>query len=196
MLEVIEGKGRLEATTPPEKIWEVSYRFEFTTRIVKKPGLPRVASKGENRGVVESLDGKPIPEGDYQLQTEDGEILHVQNVGLGNWMIPRTRVRVLKRVLEAAYFAHLAHVHTLKTQEFVFSSPGCFDSHSLPPVNQPKCVFFLLSFAKTSPSGERKPRTDAEARLRSSVRIHEIASSPLVAQGHFVNSSSFIPSRG
>jgi hypothetical protein len=119
MLEVIEGKGRLEATTPPEKIWEVSYRFEFTTRIVKKPGLPRVASKGENRGVVESLDGKPIPEGDYQLQTEDGEILHVQNVGLGNWMIPRTRVRVLKRVLEAAYFAHLAHVHTLKTQELI-----------------------------------------------------------------------------
>jgi len=87
MVETIEGKGRLETITPPEKVWMVSYHFEITTRIVEKPGFPRVASKRDSKGTVRSLDGKPIPEGTYQLHAADGEILRVHNAGLGDWMI-------------------------------------------------------------------------------------------------------------
>jgi hypothetical protein len=29
MVETIEGEGRLETITPPEKVWMVSYHFEI-----------------------------------------------------------------------------------------------------------------------------------------------------------------------
>ena len=78
MVETIEGEGRLETITPPEKVWMVSYRFDIETKIVEKPGFPRVASKRDTSGTVCSLDGKPIPEGTYQLHAADGEILRVE----------------------------------------------------------------------------------------------------------------------
>jgi hypothetical protein len=87
MQERIEGQGRLETIAPPEKVWQVSYRFDITTNIVRKPGVPAVAvGKSDSTGTVGSLDGQPIPEGEYQLHTGD-EILRVQNVGLGTWVI-------------------------------------------------------------------------------------------------------------
>lgn len=39
----------------------VSYHFDIATKIVEKPGFPRVASKRDNTGTVRLLDGKPIP---------------------------------------------------------------------------------------------------------------------------------------
>jgi hypothetical protein len=87
MHERIEGKGRLETITPPEKVWQVSYRFDITTNIVRKPGFPEVAGRRDSTGKVSSFDGKPIPEGDYHLHAEGGEILRVQNVGMGTWTI-------------------------------------------------------------------------------------------------------------
>lgn len=86
MHERIEGQGRLETIEPPEKVWQVSYRFDITTNVVRKPGFPAVAGRRDSRGIIESLDGQPIPEGVYQLHTDD-EILRVQNVGLGTWVI-------------------------------------------------------------------------------------------------------------
>jgi hypothetical protein len=84
--ERIEGKGRLETIAPPEKVWQVNYRFDITTNIVEKPGFSRVASRRDSTGTVSSLDGKAIPEGEYQLHTDD-EILRVQNTGFGEWVI-------------------------------------------------------------------------------------------------------------
>jgi hypothetical protein len=87
MVETIEGEGRLETITPPEKVWMVSYRFDIATKIVEKPGFPRVVSKRDSTGTVRSLDGKPIPEGTYQLHAADGEILRADNAGFGQWVI-------------------------------------------------------------------------------------------------------------
>jgi hypothetical protein len=87
MVETIEGEGRLETITPPEKVWMVSYHFDITTNIVEKSGFPRVASKRDSTGTVRSLDGKPIPEGTYQLHAGDGEILRVENAGFDQWAI-------------------------------------------------------------------------------------------------------------
>jgi hypothetical protein len=87
MVETIEGEGRLETITPPEKVWMVSYHFDITTKIVERTGFPRVASKRDSTGCVNSLDDKPIPEGTYQLHAADGEILRVENAGFGQWVI-------------------------------------------------------------------------------------------------------------
>jgi hypothetical protein len=46
-----------------------------------------VASKRDSTGSVNAIDGKIIPEGEYQLHAEDGEILRVQNTGFGEWVI-------------------------------------------------------------------------------------------------------------
>jgi hypothetical protein len=86
MHERKEGHGRLETVEPPEKVWQVSYQFDFTTDIVRTPGSPSVAGQRHNRGTIHSRDGKPIPEGTYQLHTDD-EIMRVKNVGLETWVI-------------------------------------------------------------------------------------------------------------
>jgi hypothetical protein len=87
MHERIEGRGRLETVEPPEKVWQVSYRFDITTNVVRRSGFPPVAGHRDSRGTVQSLDGKPIPEGVYRLHAEGDEILRVQNVGLETWVI-------------------------------------------------------------------------------------------------------------
>jgi hypothetical protein len=87
MLEVIEGQGRLKTTSPPESVWDVRYRFEITSDVVRKPGFPTVTAKRDSTGWVRSLDGRAIPEGTYELQAQDGEILRVENASLGEWGI-------------------------------------------------------------------------------------------------------------
>jgi hypothetical protein len=86
MNERIEGQGRLETMEPPEKVWQVSYRFDITTHVMRKPGFPPVGTQRDSRGTIQALEEKPIPEGVYQLHTDD-EILRVKNVGLGTWVI-------------------------------------------------------------------------------------------------------------
>ena len=86
MYERKEGQGRLETVEPPEKVWQVSYRFDITTNIVRKPGVQAVAAgKSDSTGTVRSLDGKPIPEGEYLLHADDGEIMRVVNLGVDSW---------------------------------------------------------------------------------------------------------------
>jgi hypothetical protein len=45
MLEKIEGQGRLESTTAPEKVWQVTYHFDIATKIVSKTGLSKCRGK-------------------------------------------------------------------------------------------------------------------------------------------------------
>jgi hypothetical protein len=85
MREVIEGEGLLESIALPKTIYTVGYRFEITSTLVRRG--PGVASLKDNIGTVWSLDGTLIPEGEYHLTAFDGEILKVQNAGLGEWVI-------------------------------------------------------------------------------------------------------------
>ena len=84
MHEKIEGQGRLETMEPPEKVWQVSYRFDIVTNIVQRQ------ARSEGRGIIQSLDGRPILEGVYRLHF-DNTVLRVQNlgpdVGLETWVI-------------------------------------------------------------------------------------------------------------
>ncbi len=82
MLETIEGQGRLETVDPPEKVWLVTYRFDITTNIVRKPGIAAIAvGKSDSRGTVTSVDDKPIPVGTYMLRANDGTVMRVENLG-------------------------------------------------------------------------------------------------------------------
>ena len=79
MLETIEGEGRLESIREPGKVWRVAYRFDITTTHQRKSGGAgaAVVRRSESRGTVRSLHGTPIPQGEYTLDTDDGEILRV-----------------------------------------------------------------------------------------------------------------------
>lgn len=87
MRERIEGRGQLENWERPEKKIPVSYRFDITTDIVARPGLPRVAAHMHSTGKIEALSGQPLAGGHHRLFASDGEILKVENVGLGDWVI-------------------------------------------------------------------------------------------------------------
>jgi hypothetical protein len=87
MQETMEGQGRLETIAPPEKVWQVSYRFDITMNMVRNPGFSAGAGRSDNLGAVLSFDGKPIPEGEYTLHTDDGEIVRLRNLGLDEWAI-------------------------------------------------------------------------------------------------------------
>jgi hypothetical protein len=79
MLETKKGKGRLESIREPGKVWQVEYHFDITTTHERKSGVAgaAVVVRRDSRGWVRSVDGTPIPQGEYTLYAEDGEILRV-----------------------------------------------------------------------------------------------------------------------
>jgi hypothetical protein len=81
MIEPLEGVGRLESIREPGKGWQVKYRFEVTTTYSRKSvgGVGVRADRKWSEGTVISVDGTPIPKGEYTLHAEDGEILRVDN---------------------------------------------------------------------------------------------------------------------
>lgn len=87
MREIIEGHGQLESWERPEAKLPVSYVFEITTEFFERPGFPRVAARKHSIGKIGALTGEILAEGYYRLLASDGEILKVQNVGLGQWVI-------------------------------------------------------------------------------------------------------------
>jgi hypothetical protein len=58
----------------------------ITTSIVRKPGFPAVQGRSSSIGTVSATDAASIPEGYYQLRTDD-EHIRVKNNGLGQWTI-------------------------------------------------------------------------------------------------------------
>ena len=81
MVETLEGTGRLESIREPGKFWQVKYRFEITSAYSRKSAGSvgvRVDRKWSD-GTVASVDGTAMPQGEYTLHTEDGEILRVDN---------------------------------------------------------------------------------------------------------------------
>ena len=83
MHEVLEGRGKLLSRENAQE-YQVTYHFDIVTHVVEQPGFPRVASHNSGEGTVQSMDGHVLPEGYYDLHTED-EVLHVKNLGV--WVI-------------------------------------------------------------------------------------------------------------
>jgi len=81
LVEIVEGVGRLESIREPEKVWQVKYRFKVTTTHSQKSagGVSLRADRKWSEGTVVSGDGTAIPQGEYTLHAQDGEILRVDN---------------------------------------------------------------------------------------------------------------------
>jgi len=79
MGEILEGVGRLESIREPGKFWQVKYRFEITSRYSQKSagGVGLRVDRKWSEGTVASVDGTAIPQGEYTLYAQDGEILRV-----------------------------------------------------------------------------------------------------------------------
>ena len=86
MRETIEGQGELENLADPEKRWTVHYRFDITTKIVERPGLPREAAHKQSTGRIRSAAGENFAPGYYRLYAAGGEVLNVQSYG-NMWVI-------------------------------------------------------------------------------------------------------------
>jgi hypothetical protein len=83
----IEGVGELESWEEVGDRFPVEYFFEIITDILERPGFPQVAARRHGSGFVQPLSGKFVTEGYYRLFASDGEILKVENVALGEWVI-------------------------------------------------------------------------------------------------------------
>jgi hypothetical protein len=83
MGEILEGVGRLESISEPEKFWEVNYRFEITTTHTPTKSAGGVGVRVDRKwseGTVVAVDGSVIPQGAYRLYTQgDEEILRVDH---------------------------------------------------------------------------------------------------------------------
>lgn len=87
MSEILEGIGRLESIREPGKVWQVKYRFEITSTYSRKSvgGVGVRVDRKWSEGTVVSVDGTAIPQGEYTLHAQDGEILRVDNFDI--WSI-------------------------------------------------------------------------------------------------------------
>jgi hypothetical protein len=80
MLDTIEGQGWLESIREPGKKWRVAYRFEITTETKIKSGVAGTEPviRSSSLGTVHALDGNHIPQGEYRLDTDNGETLRLE----------------------------------------------------------------------------------------------------------------------
>ena len=62
-------------------------KFTLACRFgMKEVVFPPVAKHTAEVSFVKAVDGNFIPEGRYQLKTEDGEYIHVKNLGIA-WSV-------------------------------------------------------------------------------------------------------------
>jgi hypothetical protein len=85
--EQVEGTGQLEKWDHPDGQDEVIYSFDIETDTVETRREPRVGVDLQGRGTVRSTTGKLLPKDIYRLYCADGEIMRVQNLGMGIWTI-------------------------------------------------------------------------------------------------------------
>lgn len=85
MDEVKKGEGHLISRANPHQQFRVGYHIDIHTFLEDvRSGLPPVARMKANVRFVRSTENANIPEGDYNLHTED-EIIHLSNLGIGGW---------------------------------------------------------------------------------------------------------------
>ena len=83
----ISGTGRLVSRQDSLQEWEVRYYFQIDTRIRN-----RRITRYYSHGVVRAQKNTAIPDGEYDLHTDDG-VLRVVNLGLGGWAILMSSVK-------------------------------------------------------------------------------------------------------
>jgi len=86
MDERLKGTGKLTWLGPPSKEWTVHYNFSIILRL-ESSNLPRAAAHSTSNGAVWDTNDEVIPQGIFQLEAEDGEILRVKNLGFNTWVI-------------------------------------------------------------------------------------------------------------
>lgn len=87
MIDLLEGCGRLELWDDPGRKYEVRYYFEVEIRYPTRSGFPRARVKPYPEGHISALDGEVLEKGVYRLHAPDSEILKVQHLGSGTWII-------------------------------------------------------------------------------------------------------------
>ena len=86
--EILEGTGKLRSNGTPPLEFDVTYRFDITMSVVTHVGMAGMASgRRKSQGVITSVTNEFIPGGHYQLETENGETLRVNNLGINHWHI-------------------------------------------------------------------------------------------------------------
>jgi hypothetical protein len=80
MQETLEGTGKLRRIGFPLLEVEVTYRIEITTHVTHQPGFPTITRKS-SQGVVRAIANEHLPQGHYELETQDGETVKLQNIG-------------------------------------------------------------------------------------------------------------------
>jgi hypothetical protein len=85
-IEKIEGTGILRGVGVPPDEWQVRYQIEFRLKMIKKPGFPDVRAGRSSCGAIRAINDDIIPEGGYQLTTDDGKIFRVKNLGF-DWRV-------------------------------------------------------------------------------------------------------------
>jgi len=86
MTERKEGNGKLVSRQTGTQ-YQVSFDFTIETNLIARS---HAVARGKSNaiGKVNSTTGALLPhEEDYDLYCDDGEIMHVRNMGLGQWVI-------------------------------------------------------------------------------------------------------------
>lgn len=79
------GHGKLIASPPATAEFDVEFKIHVDSWMQQiRQGLPPVEKASGTVALLKSVDGQPIPDGLYRLQTGNG-IFRIQNFGLGHW---------------------------------------------------------------------------------------------------------------
>lgn len=85
---VTRGIGLLKSCLDPSQTYKVEFMFEIVTELISRAGDRWATSKVSGAGTVRSLGGRNLPAGEYELETNDGEVLHVKNSPTGWNIVP------------------------------------------------------------------------------------------------------------
>ena len=87
--ELLRGSGSLRSVDGSTST-EVTFEFVvIDTPRPQRPGFPYAPSKKSGTGRIASLAGRTFADGNYQLQTSEGQVFRVQKLGL-DWHILST----------------------------------------------------------------------------------------------------------
>ena len=85
---VTRGIGVLKSADERSQTYKVEFMFEIVTELISRAGDRWASSKVSGSGKVRSLGGRNLPQGEYELETSDGEVLHIKNSPAGWTILP------------------------------------------------------------------------------------------------------------
>jgi hypothetical protein len=87
-VSTLQGSGKLISGDAAVGDFEVSFSFTVVTK-VSKSGAPSEPEEKFMFGNVWSRDGRSIPDGQYDLHAQSGEVLQVRKGGPAGWSVQR-----------------------------------------------------------------------------------------------------------